>query len=64
MTERPRLKAMKVRHSRARGNPAPSSAWIPFFNGMTVAVRQLDAGFHRHDGILVISMLNDFQHHW
>ncbi len=31
-------------------NPHPSSTWIPFFNGMTDAVRHLDAGLRRYDG--------------
>jgi len=31
------------RHTRESGYPDPSSAWIPFFNGMTDAVRHLDS---------------------
>jgi hypothetical protein len=34
--------------------------WIPFSNGMTGAVRHLDAGKHRHDEPLLLSKARDF----
>ena len=45
-------------HSGARGNPDPTSTWIPFFNGMTDTVRHLPhpPGFHRHDEVKIADL--------
>jgi hypothetical protein len=37
---------LPIRHSGARGNPGIIVTWIPFSNGMTDAVRHLDAGWN------------------
>jgi hypothetical protein len=37
------------RHTRESGYPGPSSPWIPFFNGMTDAVRHLDSRVRGND---------------
>ena len=39
-----------LRHTGAGRHPDPSSTWIPFFNGMTDAVRHLDSRVRGNDG--------------
>ena len=49
----------RFRHPGENRGPAPMS-WIPFSNGMTDAVRHLDAGVRRHDELSLFSDKIDF----
>ncbi len=39
----------EFRHTRESGYPDPTSAWIPFFNGMTDSVRHLNSRVRGND---------------
>jgi hypothetical protein len=48
-------------HHAVKTGVQPPITWIPFSNGMTDAVRHLDAGMRRHDELSLLLKARDFQ---